>query len=300
MYLVNLQDDNIIDEKSHVCTPDTIRNDLEIAVKKCKEDITSPEFPAIPSAYNAMVSKLKDKGIDFISEIPTFEKMKSTLYRYRNTTAQVSKLQCNYVEEVQVPPKYNEFLLADYGSDGLRIIVFCSKEARNIIPEISDFFSDGTFYCCTEPFNQLYTILGDCQSTDSSTNIVPLVYALMSNRETKSYVILLNLIKSQIPGWCPKTYKTDFETAMMKAVKLVFPTVVIKGCYFHYTNSIWKKARQLGLEKKSPNAMQLREVSLTAALPLLPEAETMNGWTYITRKAPEDQMSLKFRKYVEN
>lgn len=62
-------------------------------------------------------------------------------------------------------------------------------------------------------------------------------------------------------------------------------------------NNIWDKGRALNL---TSDIEKIREVALTAALPLLPEYEVNNGWLYITRKWTTDSDIRKFRKYVED
>lgn len=104
-----------------------------------------------------------------------------------------------------------------------------------------------------QPFSQLYSIHGDLGSTVNNTNILPLVYALMSSRTEKSYFILFSLIKSQIPGWNPTSYKTDYEIAAMNA---------------------W--AKELGTTK-SNHPSKIREVQLSAVLPMLQATEIMKG-----------------------
>lgn len=101
-----------------------------ISLQELKNEITTPEFPSVPQKYNSMVAKLKDAGMDIISSIPKFGSIKDSLYRKRNEAAQVKKLEHVNVHEIEVPPRYKDFLLADYINEDTRILVFCSAEAR--------------------------------------------------------------------------------------------------------------------------------------------------------------------------
>lgn len=249
-----------------------------------------------------MLSNLKDAGINIISEIPTFQSVKSTMYRQRNLEAGVSKIKHKKVLTVEVPPRFQDFLLADYlcSKNNIRIIVFSSAEARKTMCEVTDFYGDGTFKSCPVPFDELYTIHGDTGSTVQHTNIVPLVYALMSNRKTESYVILFHMIKSQLPDWNPTKFKIDYEKAVMKAIAIVFPSAIIKGCYYHYNKAIFKKGKDLNLTK-SQDLKGVRLVQLSAVLPLLPVNEILNGWMYIICRYgdSEDTGTKVFIKYME-
>lgn len=250
---------------------------------------------AIPSLYNKAIVDLEDAGLDIIEKIPTFDSVKSTFYRNRNKAAGVQKLAHKNVTDVEIPPKFEGFLMADYKNDDNRIIVFCSKNIKNVICEIKDYFGDGTFKSCSPPFEQLYTIHGDLNSEGPTTNIIPLFYALMTNKTRESYSILLQLIKSQCPEFEPITFKTDYEKAAMAAIADNFPNTGIKGCYYHYRKAIWKKGESLKLTKSK---VLSRQISLSAVLPLLPEDKIINGWFYVADESPDDERSQKFRNYM--
>ena len=56
-------------------------------------------------------------------------------------------------------------------------------------------FADGTFTVCPKMFGQLYTLHGECLSSDSQNVIIsPLVYILMTHRHMSSYVQMLRHI----------------------------------------------------------------------------------------------------------
>jgi len=41
----------------------------------------------------------------------------------------------------------------------------------------------------------------------------------------------------------------DFESAVWQALASEFPDATVKGCTFHFTQSIWRKVQELGLQK---------------------------------------------------
>lgn len=251
-----------------------------------------------------MIGNLKDAGINIVSNIPKFTSVKSTLYRQRNKEAGVSKMLFKNALEVEVPPRYNNFLLADYSNktNNTRIIVFSSVEARQITCESKEFYGDGTFRSCPSPFVQLYTIHVDTGSTINHTNITPVIYALMTNKTMQSYLILFQMIKSQLPDWNPTKFKLDYEKAAMNAIIKVFPTVIIKGCYYHYNKAIFKKGKSLNMTSRtSQDLKEVRIIELSAILPLLPENEIINGWVYIIARYGDSEGTgtKKFINYME-
>ena len=40
---------------------------------------------------------------------------------------------------------------------------------------------------------------------------------------------------------------SDFEPAILGAMKVAFPSAVAKGCWFHYGQAIYRKTSELGL-----------------------------------------------------
>ncbi len=45
----------------------------------------------------------------------------------------------------------------------------------------------------------------------------------------------------------PKSFTSDFELALIKAYRIVWPDVPIYLCFFHFKQSMWRKIQELGL-----------------------------------------------------
>lgn len=41
---------------------------------------------------------------------------------------------------------------------------------------------------------------------------------------------------------------SDFERALWAAAKATIPGIEIHGCYFHWTQAVWRKCQELGLK----------------------------------------------------
>jgi hypothetical protein len=261
----------------------------------------------IPSAFKQAVAKAQSTGIDIIHDLPNYRNVKSSFYRKRNRTIGVSKLVYVDVREVEVPRKFISFLLADYSYENERILIFCSDNGRNLMSNLNTFLGDGTFQSCPTPFVEIYSIHGDMSSSQDNTHIVPLVYALLSQKTKRMYILLFSLIKSRIPTWEPHKLITDFELPAIDAFKTVFPEAENHGCYYHYTKSLWRKAKELGINK---SYYTRKPVALCNALPLLPSNKIMEGWEYVKSEIqildeiefiPEsEKLKLnKFKLYME-
>lgn len=273
-------------------------------MEECKRQIkVSDGTETVRKIYKNTVKTIKDIGLDKITKIPIFDSVKSTLYNVRNKAAGVPKFCFTNPQDIVVPQRYLSFLLGDYNCNGVRIILFCSEDMRKIVPTVDHIFGDGTFKSCPPPCKQIYSIHGDINSTETTTNIIPLIYALMSDMSQASYTILFEIIKSQFPSWTPQKFTSDYETATRAAIVEVFPSIITKGCFYHYSNAVWRKAKKLNLVKEK---MSRKIVRLTSVLPLLPSTKVREGWTYILEKIEflkenmEVQSNLDvFVKYIE-
>lgn len=246
----------------------------------------------VPAVYRTTIASMKDTGLHLIKKLPTYNKYKCKAYRRRRKLAGVEKMAYNDMKEVEVPPDYNDFLLADYRDGNDRILIFALKEAREIVLNGKVFLCDGTFKNCLKPFYQLYVLFCDIGSTANENNVIPVIYALLPNKKQKTYLIMFELIKSQIRmstneknwEWEPHKFITDFEQAAINAIERAFPQVLHHGCYFHFLDKIKRKATQLKILhklKKNSNKNLNKIVSLCMVLPLLPESKIEEGLNYI-------------------
>lgn len=93
------------------------------------------------------------------------------------------------------------------------------------------------------------TIHADLNSSENNTAIMPLIYVLVSDRTKETYLKIFRIIKSQIPEW---VNWTDFEE-VIQAFKKLFPNAENQGCYYHFTNTLWRKAKSFKLTRKRKN-----------------------------------------------
>jgi hypothetical protein len=89
---------------------------------------------------------------------------------------------------VQVPENLSTFILADYFYEGTRKLVFCALKARELIPNIKEYFIEATFKSCPQPFAELYNILGDIDSTSKHKTLVPLFFVLLPDKTEKTTI----------------------------------------------------------------------------------------------------------------
>ena len=65
--------------------------------------------------------------------------------------------------------------------------------------------------------------------------IFPVGYALMNRKTEAAYQsVLKSLFDTLLPTLQPSHVMTDFETALQKTIKIIFPEAAIHGCFFHH------------------------------------------------------------------
>ncbi|XP_061722098.1 uncharacterized protein LOC133528658 [Cydia pomonella] len=295
---VTIKERTILKEVAHSswCLKDVAKNEIDIRLSNCKKEIAaSPEIP-VPTIFENIVAGIEDDGLDLVGNIPQFQNIKSAMYNHRNKVAGTRKMFFNNLQELEVPPAYHKFLIADYHHNGVRIIIFGGEWAKDLLTERKVFFLDGTFKICPKPFTQLVTMHCDLGSSMESTLIIPTIYALLPDKKTETYKIMFKLLKSAIPAWNPAQIMADFEPAITKAMEDVLPGIKKDGCYYHFTKAIWKMGKELKLTK---NKEMRRIISLSAALPLLPFHKIKGGWSYIESQMRRELKMEDFQHYFK-
>jgi len=114
-----------------------------------------------------------------------------------------------------------------------------------LLQESDNWLGDGTFKTVSSIFSQLYTI-----HSYKSDCVVPLVYILMTNRTKNSYIEVLRQLLILNPQLDPLSILIDFEQPFISAFGEIFPKAVIKGCFFHFGQCVWRKIQINFLKKK--------------------------------------------------
>ncbi|XP_046358413.2 uncharacterized protein LOC124136540 [Haliotis rufescens] len=98
----------------------------------------------------------------------------------------------------------------------------------------------------------------------------------------------------------PETIFTDFESSTQNALRTVFLTSELKGCYFHFGRCIWRNVQKLGLQTTYSRDRNVYRFGRRAvSLPLVPVQHIEDVWLSALEDAPlEDDRVLKFADYV--
>ena len=135
-----------------------------------------------------------------------------------------------------------------------------------LLSNTSNRYADGTFKTAPPLFNQLYSI-----HSIVNGNVLPLVYTLMANKTEKCYNKLFSELKALGPTLSPRTIMTDFECAAINAFRAVFPDSDQQGCFFHFSQCLFRSIQSNGLQQlyESDAGFALK-MSMIAAIAFIP------------------------------
>lgn len=184
------------------------------------------------------------------------------------------------------------------------IIVFTCKANIHLLSKINIFYMDGTFSYCTKFFYQLFTIHGL-----ENGHYVPLIYSLLPNKNTNTYINLFGLIKSKIfeiynISFEPKEVFVDFEKAIHNGIAHIWPNTKVYGCRFHLHQAWYRKIQALGLvaEYKNKDSQVGKWLRYTFGLTYLKPEEVSECFVFDMMSVkpevnPDDELS-KYADYL--
>ena len=105
---------------------------------------------------------------------------------------------------------------------------------------------------------------------------------------------MFEYIKSLVPNFIPENVMADYEDASVQALNEVFDNgLVIKGCWFYFSNSVIKRVQAIGLTVGFRNdAIVHKSVRALACLPLLPHDKIVETLDFPSAQTGSDSDNL--------
>lgn len=109
----------------------------------------------------------------------------------------------------------------------------------------------------------------------------------MTRRTKAAYIGLFEYIEANICHLNPLSFMTDFESGMRNAIRQVYPTCDIRGCYFHYSQAIRKRGQKITgfYEKIVADKEMHRLFHKFLVLPLLPQDQICSAYDRLETSA---------------
>ena len=242
---------------------------------------TTLEVTPIPTIYEEELIKLRtpesnDDTRQIIEQLPTYYSCKTALYHQRSlnipglpkTTTDINLQWCLTTAGDQfLPPSVYPPML-----------ILSTINSLTHLSAANTIFCDDTFYACLSLFHQFYTVHA---MVDGS--MYALVFALLPGKDEVIYTHFFSQIRHiaqqhqlQLQ---PDTVFIDYETATNNTARTVFPGVIVKSCFFHFTQCIWRKTQKCVLQTyyKENNDIT-RLVRRVTVLPLVPQHLVEDVW----------------------
>lgn len=93
------------------------------------------------------------------------------------------------------------------------------------------------------------------------------------------------------------SFITDFEQSMRNALQIIFPNVLLRGCWYHFCAALRKKHLKFGMNallKENVLAKQIQKMLMS--LPLLPKENFYEGYGHIKRCAVDWDLTGDFNR----
>lgn len=187
----------------------------------------------------------------------------------------------------------SQFLIYDNGTNSDRMLVFASDIGLKVLAESDTWYMDGTYDTCPKQFNQLYVI-----RVPVGENFITAAYGLLPSKTQTVYEELFSsvldacLLKNLRPN--PTRIVVDFEIAVHNALKTVLGVgIEIQGCFYHLTQSTWRKIQSEGLQAEYLANEELRHFcGQIDGLAFLPVDHVVRGITHLRANVPDSLIPI--------
>ncbi|CAF1674122.1 unnamed protein product [Adineta ricciae] len=272
------------DHHNHLPVPESIElNELRNKVKHRVLEESTP----IAQIYDQELAAAH-LTLPALSIAPTSKETQSSFQRLRRKTTPSLPVSDTF----EIPYKYSQtlddksFLLCDETVRNKRVLLFATDLQLTIFFQSSQIFMDGTFDVCPPHFDQVFTM--HCIHHDQA---IPCIISLLPGRSAMVYQYIFDLLKNEAKElgltFAPDVITSDFEPGLIKAIKRQFPTSRHKGCYFHHSQSVYRKIQSLGLSSQYNDDEEVRShARKLMALPLLPLEKVDSAFEFLLDDHP--------------
>ena len=158
-------------------------------------------------------------------------------------------------------------------------------------------FIDGTFDSVPLIYTQLFTIHARLQGG----KIIPCAYVFLPNKTQVSYTQSFRQLSVLHPNLHPRTVLIDFELAIKNSLEATFPGVIVKGCYFHFTQNIWRKVQASGFQERYQQDIGfVTDVRMIAAMAFVPENDVDRVFNVLTNNNNDADIDVVLDYLEEN
>ena len=197
------------------------------------------------------------------------------------------------LEDLILPPDYlhtssGETLLlwdSGYTIEKRRSFLFGTPQNTSSLLGADHLIIDGTFKSSPKMFTQMVGIHGIFEGGYH----MPLAYGLLPGKTQTLYTDLFEAL-DDFGSYEPQSVLCDYEAALHNAIVEVWPGVTPRGCFFHFTQAMWRNLQKTDLvpEYRVENSPIRAAFKKMTALAFVPEDVVPEAWRALKPTIPKD------------
>lgn len=243
-----------------------------VEAAKVVRDATDRALTSQDSGHQIVAQASVGISAAVAAKLPQPSSWKRSLRRARRT-GEVALPTPQSRSELQIPREIvllddgEQFLKFDSGAGEDRILIFSTERNLRLLTQSPHWYCDGTFKTCPPLFTQIYSV-----HSIVDKRVLPAIFALLPSKSEDTYSRLFAQMKNMLPTANPDSVMTDFESATVNAFHYEYPNTTQRGCFFHFTQCLYRKIQDNGLQHKycteADFALTMRMLSGLAFVPV--------------------------------
>ena len=265
--------------------------------RKIKKDACKDLYkPAGRIAEEAVCKYVSDQPCE---KLPNLTELARIANRKRAKLRPAEPKTSDFELNVEYLPR--EFLKGDIAVANRRHILLATDNMLSLLCDAKTWYMDGTFNIVKKPFVQLYSIHVFVRHDDNIKQ-VPVAFFIMSGRSKRDYKVVFRQLLDVLPRAASvKNIVMDFEQAVWRAARKVFPACRLKGCAFHWCQAVFRKIQEFGLHLAYTNIDSVHKLCRKImALPLLPSTCIATTFLALRRECDVNETIKRVCDYVDN
>ena len=125
-------------------------------------------------------------------------------------------------------------------------------------------------------------------------------FILIQDEKTDTFLEIFKTLTEEIYKLNPTYMMSDFAIGQIKACQKIFPNCLFNGCFFHWTQSIWKKFQDYGLGGKGTYIFNITLLFNLQVLCFIKRDKVPSLYKKIKNKFDINDNTEKFFNYFKN
>ena len=273
------------------------RDDVRIELERCREGMRNRAHTSHDRPAQIFAESVADQVGEVRGRLPSEDSVKRSLRYHRRDPPSPQAL-----DDLELPEEWRHsgganpepFLIYDNGPLAeSRILAFATEQGLRQLAASDTLFMDGNFDMAPPLFTQIYTIRVPFKDITTTS-----VYAIIKGKRRDTYTELFDAIIGSCAQYNLdlniRYIVTDFEDAVLRASSSSFgPNVINRGCFYHLTQSTYRKVQSLGLTQHYLEDEDFRHFcGMMDGLAFLPFDEVHDGMAYLRTVVPDEGADL--------